>query len=139
LLLFFQPAYAVESNWTVVQGPFSDLQEIVFDGNQYLAIGDNNILASSDGAGWTLVFSHDKVLNGITWNGSIFVAVGSGILTSTDGINWTECFSDNMWLYGVVWGDNQFVTVGESGKYTLPRTGKIGSVSNRATLMTYHT
>jgi hypothetical protein len=123
LLLLFQPAYAVEANWTVVQGPFADLQEIVFDGNQYLAIGDGNILASSDGASWTLVYSHDKALNGITWNGSIFVAVGSGILTSTDGINWTECFSDNMYLYGVAWGDNQFVAVGESGKIFASKDG----------------
>ena len=70
-------------------------------GGQYAVVGnEGTILTSPDGITWTSQSSGTTGnLNGITWNGNQFAAVGSliafefaesTILTSPDGIIWTS-------------------------------------------------
>ena len=59
-----------------------------------------------------------NTLNGVTWSGTQFVAVGDGgtILTSPDGITWTSRApsSPAPLLYGAAWSGTKFVAVGRS-------------------------
>ncbi|GGX46176.1 hypothetical protein [Saccharospirillum salsuginis] len=81
-----------------------DLQAVVFNGSQYVAVGnkaywvvdndaaDSAIFTSSDAQSWTQVDPGDiGELNDVTWTGNAFLAMGeAGKLTrSTDGSNWT--------------------------------------------------
>ena len=83
--------------------------------------GLNNTLAySSDGINWnglgTNIFSS---VYGIAWNGSLWVAVGSGtnnIAYSSDGIIWTGITGTNIFStqgWGVAWNGIRWVAVGE--------------------------
>ena len=82
------------------------LYDVVWGNGLFVAVGqsgfdETEVLLSPDGAAWERVslgkparplgVSGDGVgaLYGITWNGSVFVAVGERILTSTDGKSWT--------------------------------------------------
>lgn len=59
-----------------------------------------------------------NLLNGATWNGSLFVAVGAGgtVITSPDGITWTTRTSGTAnLLKAVAWNGSLFVAVGNGG------------------------
>jgi hypothetical protein len=77
------------------------------------------ILTSPDGISWTSRNSGTaNSINGVTWNGSEFVAVGGAgtILTSLDGISWTSRLSrTSASLSGIAWGGNIYVVVGSGG------------------------
>ncbi len=78
-------------------------------------------------AGTNIMFVHDSATNfsSVTWNGSLFVAVGSSaegtaiavIETSPDGSNWTRQTSvvGLAALNATVWNGRLFVAVGENG------------------------
>jgi hypothetical protein len=65
--------------------------------NRWVAVGPkgplgNAIAYSSDGINWSPANSTLGVGSGVAWNGSMWVAVGSGansIVTSSDGISWS--------------------------------------------------
>ena len=97
---------------------FSELYDIVWGNHLFVAVGSNrsnsdfSILTSADGVTWTPRQSGGSV-NGITWDGSQFVAVGYGaVLTSPDGIAWTRQDTVNAFLNEVAASDNQRVAVG---------------------------
>jgi len=84
----------------------------------------NTISYSYDGINWTVsnnsksIFSNSG--NGIAWNGSIWVAVGSGttntIAYSSDGINWTGS-NNSLGIFsnggnGIAWNGSIWVAVG---------------------------
>jgi hypothetical protein len=65
----------------------------------------NLILHSTNGIDWTHSSSGSGLLSttayGVTWNGSLFIAVGqgsSGVITSADGMTWTASTSGNSLL-----------------------------------------
>lgn len=81
-----------------------DLQALVFNGNQYVAVGnrdnwtvDNNadaaaIFVSNDAQSWTKADPGNiNELNDVTWTGNAFLAMGEAgkQATSSDGSNWT--------------------------------------------------
>jgi streptogramin lyase len=113
-------------------GTADTLSAIAWSGSKFVAVGGSvidegsfllyygTILTSPDGVIWTTqqepLGSYE--LNGITWSGSKFVAVGIDgiILTSPDGVNWTpQASGTSETLYGVTWSGSQFVAVGNSG------------------------
>ena len=62
----------------------------------------NRIIWSTDGINWSASTSGDALLasgaSNVTWNGSVFIAVGqgtSGVITSSDGNTWTASTSGN--------------------------------------------
>lgn len=97
-----------------------NLASVVWDGSQFLAVGNQQGYSSTDGITWSLFsISGGFNLQDIAWNGQIFVAVGvnganGSIVSSPDGITWTvRSFpTTSRALYGVVWGGDKFVAVG---------------------------
>lgn len=91
-------------DWTsVVTDGFAadDYQNIAWNGSTFAIVTSRaNILTSSDGLTWpdNLAFFDSTRLDGITWDGTQFIAVGgvnifesgpTAVLTSADGLTWT--------------------------------------------------
>jgi hypothetical protein len=97
----------------------------VWGGGQFVAVGENGAIFSSlDGITWTAqtngVLASDSFYD-ISWNDSLFVAVGQQnadpylpiVVTSTDGINWsTEVQPWWASQQSLVWNGSLFVSVG---------------------------
>lgn len=90
------------------------------------------IVTGNAGFSWEYVDSETHAsLNSITWNGNMYVAVGSNsygagnasgkgtILTSSDGKSWNEQFTDiKTDLSSIVWTGNKFVATGNNNILT---------------------
>jgi hypothetical protein len=117
------------------------LSGVAASGNRYVAVGRQwstttstyaeLILTSPDGANWSEATpSHSMVLNGITWSGSKFVAVGSllggpnaeaAVLVSSDGLAWTRHAVGALSSLGeIAWNGSQFVATGYAGAVRSP-------------------
>ena len=98
----------------------NNLNDIAWDGSQFIAVGGyGTILSSTDGQTWNIIQNSGTTmsLTGIIWDGdsSRFVAVGSSgtILTSPDGISWTSQNSGTTnGLSDIIWNGSQYVAVG---------------------------
>ncbi len=82
-------------SWTSRVSPYTSSARGICWGNNLWVVGQyGRITTSPDGINWTVYgyFYSISSVNGIGWNGSLFIAVSSnsGYLTSPDGINWTE-------------------------------------------------
>jgi hypothetical protein len=123
-------------NWSQRTSPTGlNLNDIALGGGRLVAISrEDTTLYSDDGSNWTAhtsfdVPSHNIFLEGITYDGSKFIAVGmdySGgweqvIYTSTDGTSWTERYDSNsgsgsnISLNDVAVGGGYYVAVGDDG------------------------
>ncbi len=75
----------------------NSLYDIAFNGEKFVACGEDVLLISEDGENWTEEYiRYDIYLKNVIWDGNKFIASGSiwrdegGIIvTSTDGVNWT--------------------------------------------------
>jgi len=82
-------------SWTVVDKFFHSLNVIVFGDGKFVA-GASEMYYSLDGINWEETASHPfgntSRIDAISYNGSIFVAVGTShkIAYSNNGINWIE-------------------------------------------------
>jgi len=99
----------------------SDLNDVVWSGIEYLAVGnDGAIVASPDAIVWTERQSGTNVnLFGVARHGGIYVVVGAGgtILTSDDGIDWSRyIWAPEVSFFDVTWGPGRFVIVGTFGQ-----------------------
>jgi hypothetical protein len=93
--------------------PFTVLHAAASSGSRYVAVGGEfvpdyegghlghykgYVLVSSDGVDWSqgyLEAAELPELHGVTWTGTLFVAVATGmILTSPDGTEWTRHMTD---------------------------------------------
>ncbi len=115
-----------------------DLKQVIWAGNQFVAVGGQNqedwlsvgpagsiVLTSPDGNRWTRrTIRTITPLEGIAWNGSLFVAVGRDglIMTSSDAVSWSAPVSTSANgpnparerdFYAVAWSGFQWVAVGE--------------------------
>ena len=105
-------------------GPMGEGRGIACSDSLWVFAGNGTIAWSEDGKKWTNVQSGYGMTNvqGIAWNGSIWVAVGntSSIAWSEDGKNWNEAAKsypyDRMFGEGngVAWNGSIWVAVGES-------------------------
>ncbi|MFD1175045.1 cadherin-like beta sandwich domain-containing protein [Paenibacillus puldeungensis] len=111
------------------------LFDVIFANNRWIAVGENSVLpagglviTSEDGENWSEQRSvSDNQLDGIAYNGSLFVVVGENgtLLTSPDGVSWTDRSASsgfgNASMYRVAYGNGMFVAVGDKGAiYTSP-------------------
>lgn len=143
--------------WVVRTSGTSDkLTKVIWNGSFFLAIGEQitavedpfkgttasrvaaTILTSPNGFTWTLqsaTFNPDRYsdippprLNGVTWDGTLFVASSDGgaILTSDDGIAW-----HTRAINSIVWNSaNLFLAVGDNGLALTSSDGTNWTVQN---------
>lgn len=137
---FTAAAVPAGSTWTLrTSGTTNNLNDIVWSGSQYVAVGSRNtVLTSPDGITWTSrstgapldFWNAPYDLFGVAWSGTRFVAVGMDsygfngiILTSPDGVTWTTQVSgpssgnpttttNPYTLVKVIWASGRFVAVG---------------------------
>ncbi|HEX7642090.1 MAG TPA: DUF4214 domain-containing protein [Burkholderiaceae bacterium] len=88
----------------------SELNGIVWNGQQFVAVGDQigntgssvgdygHVLFSTDGANWSATAQYTGLSNatgalpalaGVAWNSSQYVTIGNGLFTSSDGNVWS--------------------------------------------------
>jgi hypothetical protein len=100
------------------------LATVIFTENQFVAVGgvpnsSASVLTSPDGKTWTEQTTPvTQFLTGITYGGSLYVAVGESgtIISSSDGLTWVSQASATIEsLQSVTYADGQFVTVGFEG------------------------
>lgn len=129
------------------------VNDMAWDGNQWVAIGEQAaLLTSNDGSSWTVHSpGFNAHLEGIAWNDKdrLFVAVGSypleasawtpsAIVSSPDGTNWTR---QNPNISGalfkdVIWTGSRFVAVGQGSARGIS-TSTDGVVWTRSTVLDY--
>lgn len=63
---------------------------MAYSGSLYVAVGKNISWSSTDGHTWTEHYLTNIDMADVTWNGSLFIAVGRGAWRSTDGATWTN-------------------------------------------------
>jgi hypothetical protein len=132
-------------------GTMENLRGVTWSGTQFVAVGGDGIrwtttpaitvstgviLTSNDGISWTkrnsgipssgvsagIGYPNEAIkLNGVTYGGGTYVAVGySNIgspiaLTSTDGVSWSlRSVLNGSGLMGVTWSGSQFIAIGNS-------------------------
>lgn len=98
------------------------LQHVIFQNNQFVAVGGGGLVATSpDGRDWLPQRTPSKrTLNGVAFGNGVHVAVGDGetILTSPDAITWTLRATTNFVkfdLTAVAFGNGRFLAVGRTG------------------------
>lgn len=111
-------------------------------GNRYFGFykeyGKTHILVSSDGLSWKSVSRIDRLVNGMDYNGKVYVSVGGGdgkggiIYVSKDAKTWTQIELNIRisWLHDIVWDGSKFIAVGFGGDTTKPRYAVILSSSD---------
>jgi hypothetical protein len=107
---------------------YASLVSLIWAQNRALAVGgcrnttdgyQSSVYTSTDGDSWegTLVDTRE-FLNGVTWTGTNYVAVGNSgvVFTGTDNTGWKEQSSGTTRdIYAVAWTGTQLVAVGNSG------------------------
>jgi hypothetical protein len=125
------------SNWTVFSS-FVGLtglgfSSVAYGASKFVIVGEQGkILTSPDGAAWTLRASNVTAgLFSVTFNGSMFVAVGQGvILTSPDGISWlprtVPAALSGVIITNAEFGNNTWMVADQSGTVaTAPADGSV--------------
>lgn len=137
------------ANWVFAS---TNLNAVATDGTNYVAVGQNTsneagIQLSTDFVNWTTVLPGIiKPLNGITYGGGKFVAVGntnslgkSTFAVSTDGLVWTTgatTYADN--LRAVAYGNSKYVAVGLNGRILYSSTGLLWTSAEAVTGYHYY-
>ena len=109
--------------WNSANIPYllSNIFDICYNGNIWLAAGDNQPISySNNGITWSAISIQPFTTqaNAIAWNGSLWVSVGQGtntIAISSDGLNWTGIGTSIFSIggYGVFWNGSLWVSVGQ--------------------------
>jgi photosystem II stability/assembly factor-like uncharacterized protein len=132
------------SNWSLETTPVdTDLEDVTWLGDRYIAVGKNGAILTSDGVGsvWTSqaspIANPNTTLNGVASNDKqIVVAVGTAgtILTSADGgASWTEQTVGNNILNDITWDGNQFGVVASDDTVLSSTDGVIWTEYNTRT------
>ena len=88
---FHAPATFASTTWQNVRSTVP-MVGLATDGSTYVAIAYNGIWTSSNLKSWqklSLPSAAGTTYRDVIWDGSQFIAVGSGILTSPDGSSWS--------------------------------------------------
>lgn len=138
------------SPWTIESsGTTVDLQGITYANGQFVAVGDNVVLTSSDGVTWTKGYSGAATsgiyLFAVCYGNGKFVASGqigwypsqiSAVLTSIDASTWTIAWTKQisgaiLGLNSVTYGNGKFVAVGDYGTIVTSLTEPYGTIRRR--------
>lgn len=130
----FTPFYSREPGleWeTRSIGFATNLNDIAYSGNSYVAIGDSSIFYSNNAFDWNISYANAPgELYRVHWTGDKFVTVGDGcILVSSSGLHWKLTEVDGS-INDVCSIDDIIVAVGDSGRSLRSSDGIIWSVGN---------
>ena len=101
----------------------SNLQDVAWLGNGYIAVGNNSAIITSDGDGGTWVAQDagadvpNTAFNAVATSGDRIVVVGANgtLLTSADGVSWDLLPSlVNNDLNDITWDGSRFIAVGSN-------------------------
>jgi hypothetical protein len=101
-------------NWTVSPETVG-ATHVFWTGQKWVIVGTGGAMLSTDGIQWTTTHLVDMSMQGVTWTGSQFVAVGGlgKIRTSPDAVTWTQQISGTDYdLNSVIWTGTRLVAVG---------------------------
>lgn len=124
--------------WSQKATELGSLDDVVWTGNQFLAVGCSGALATSlDGLTWTprSFPSSNACLRAVAWNGTQYAAVGTDsnlsgqVWTSYDGLNWVFRTGAEQ-LNDIVWNGFLFVAVGYNGRVLTSADGTDWSFNN---------
>jgi photosystem II stability/assembly factor-like uncharacterized protein len=106
----------------VASGVEKTLLDILWTGDQFIAVGNHAVLSSPDCLSWTerrnIATTDPYELEGVAYSGSILVAVdsrGGQVFTSTDrGESWTRSVGPEggREFWEITWSGSRFVAVG---------------------------
>lgn len=92
------------------------LNDVIWAGAQFVAVGSGVILTSPDGLAWTArAPGTGAALRGVAWTGSRYVAVGDAQVASPDGAQWTLVPGGGTGWAAVAWTGAQLVEAGAGG------------------------
>jgi len=149
--------------WTKKEIPISKLNnatddkliyhiaDILWDGKQYIAVGDGNFILTSEMLDkWVVRVPNSRgtgMYCNVEWNGKRYVAVGDHLAMSTslNGHKWTveglrindiESVNDyyTLCLNSVIWGRDKFIVVGQKGLILESKDGLEWSVLSNYTI-----
>jgi hypothetical protein len=117
--------------WTIRNsGSLVAIQSVVYGKDQFVAVGSQSVLSSTDGTSWTthpFVLGQSAYFTCITYAESLYVATSQVepgqatpmVLVSSDAVTWRSFDAPNN-LFSVTYGDGQFVAVGLATILTSP-------------------
>jgi hypothetical protein len=114
-------ADAPAPSWGQVADKSTDsLEQVIWDGKQFIAVGGKAAWSSTDGANWTrhAIESAKNALDAVAGNGTMTVAVGSSgeIISSPDLTQWTEYTVGESKKFSIVfWTGSQFLAIADAG------------------------
>jgi len=110
------------STWsTVSTGTYGSLNGITWSGSAFVAVGNSEVLISTDGSTWSQGTPPLASLESVAWSNNLgmYAAVGwnGAIFTSATGSNWTDRSPS---IYSpsyreVIWDGARFIAVGDLG------------------------
>lgn len=119
------PAGAAGETWTARNAPPGDWNAVTYGTGRYVAVGDQQVMTSTDAVTWTP--SADPDVGGSTWTSvtygnGLFVAVAlDTVITSTDGASWSVVSdgtdTDGAWT-SVTYGNGVYVAVANGAAMT---------------------
>ncbi|HSN55485.1 MAG TPA: hypothetical protein VLT32_12480, partial [Candidatus Sulfomarinibacteraceae bacterium] len=107
--------------WERVEHGDDEVRSVIWNGSQWLVLGDMTLELSFDARTWVLRMLPPNATgaNAVASNGTVIVLVkdeGRILRSDSDGIGWTEVSSPTATdLRSVVWGHGRFVAVGDAG------------------------
>lgn len=131
------PPITSGSNHTAYSISIHNNKTYVFGGTSSGINNGVSLLTSTNNRTWSNDISGTNYsLNSVTYNGSMYVAVGNfgEIVTSPDLVNWTRSYSGTtQTLNAVRWVGNKFIAVGAGGIILTSLTGSIWGAQNSGT------
>jgi len=114
--------YGMNGTWSSVSlGSTALLRAVIYDGQQFLTVGNTGMVATStDASTWTTLTSFTaNNLHSVVYGNLLYVIVGNtgAIYTSSDLTNWTtrsSGVSDK--LKDIIYANSMFVVVGANGR-----------------------
>ncbi len=90
-----------------------ELNDIIWTGTKYVAVGFGITATSLDGINWSANTNISWGPGGVTWSGNRLMAAGlGGIYSSADGLNWIKTYDSPYMLRSITWSGFQYISVG---------------------------
>ena len=115
-----QSSAEVQSHWLeITTGTNVAMTDIIFNGSQFIGVGMQCVMFSSDGYSWvTSAPNNAQVYRGVIQIDNLYVIVGDNgsIETSIDGVSWTVRNSGtSSALTAIAHNGTRFIAVGDNG------------------------
>jgi hypothetical protein len=98
-----------------------ELYGVAYTGTNYVAVGNQSVLQSSDGSSWTQIATPGDAFTALAFGATRLVAGGYDVNTNTakiayspDGIAWTTANTNDNWYFKVKYVNGNFFALGYS-------------------------